>query len=47
LSQAKGMTRIFGDFSVKANSDPEEIEEIGNTTIIPNSVVVKIKKIKT
>ena len=46
LSQTKGFTRIFGDFSVKANSDPEEIEEIGNTTVIPNSVVVKIKKIK-
>jgi hypothetical protein len=46
LTQEKGMTRIFGDFSIKNNSDPEEIEEIGNTTIIPNSVVVKIKKIK-
>ena len=46
LSQSNGLTRIFGDFSVKNNSDPEEIEEIGNTTVIPNSVVVKIKKIK-
>ena len=47
LSQAKGLTRVFGDFSVKNNSEPEEIEEIGNTTVIPNSVVVQIKKIKT
>tara|TARA_R110002020_G_scaffold10079_3_gene39116 strand:- start:1208 stop:1501 length:294 start_codon:yes stop_codon:yes gene_type:complete len=42
LSQAKGITRIFGDYSA---SEKGEIEEIGNTTIIPNSVIVKIQKI--
>lgn len=42
LSQAKGITRIFGDYST---NDKNEIEQIGNTTIIPNSVIVSIKKI--
>lgn len=42
LSQAKGVTRIFGDYSA---NDKGEIEQIGNTTIIPNSVIVSIKKI--
>lgn len=42
LSQNKGVTRIFGDFSL---NDKGELDEIGNTTIIPNSVVIKIKKI--
>jgi len=42
LSQSKGITRIFGDYSA---SEKGEIEEIGNTTIIPNSVIVKIQKI--
>lgn len=42
LSQAKGVTRVFGDYSSKANG---EIEEIGNVTIIPNSVIIDIKKI--
>ena len=42
LSQAKGVTRIFGDYSA---NEKGEIEEIGNTTIIPNSVIVKIQKI--
>jgi len=42
LSQAKGITRIFGDYSA---SEKGEIEEIGNTTNIPNSVIVKIQKI--
>ena len=42
LSQSKGITRIFGDYS----TDKEDnIEEIGNTTIIPNSVITHIKKI--
>jgi hypothetical protein len=42
LSQSKGVTRIFGDYST---NDKNEIEQIGNTTIIPNSVIVSIKKI--
>jgi hypothetical protein len=36
LSQAKGITRIFGDYSEKEDGT---IEEIGNTTIIPNTVM--------
>ena len=43
LSQTKGVTRIFGDYST---NDKNEIEQIGNTTIIPNSVIVSIKKIQ-
>ena len=42
LSQVKGVTRIFGDYST---NDKGEIEQIGNTTLIPNSVIVSIKKI--
>ena len=42
LSQTKGVTRIFGDYSQDAKGN---IEEIGNVTIIPNSVIVDIKKI--
>ncbi len=42
LSQIKGVTRIFGDYST---NDKGEIEQIGNTTIIPNAVIVSIKKI--
>ena len=45
LSQAKGLTKIFGDFALKDRADGE-IEEIGNTTIIPNSVICKITKLK-
>ena len=44
LSQAKGITRIFGDYSEK---DDKSIDEIGNTTIIPTSVIKSIKKIKS
>lgn len=42
-SQAKGVTRIFGDYSYSENGS--DIESIGNTTIIPNSVIKEIKKI--
>jgi len=43
LSQAKGVTRIFGDYSY--NDSKTEIETIGNTTLIPNSVIKEIKKL--
>jgi hypothetical protein len=36
LSQSKGITRIFGDYSL--SEDKKKIETIGNTTLIPNSV---------
>ena len=42
LSQSKGVTRIFGDYSETSQG---KIDEIGNTTIIPNSVIVSIKKL--
>jgi len=44
LSQKKGLTRIFGDYSL---SEKEEgsIDEIANTTLIPTSVIIEIKKI--
>ena len=43
LSQTKGVTRLFGDYSFADNG--VDIESIGNTTIIPNSVVKEIKKL--
>lgn len=43
LSQSKGITRIFGDYSL--SDDNKRIETIGNSTIIPNSVIKEIKKI--
>ena len=43
LSQSKGITRIFGDYSL--SEDKKRIETIGNSTIIPNSVIKEIKKI--
>ena len=42
LTQTKGITRVFGDYS---ESEKGEIEEIGNSTIIPNSVIKNIKKL--
>ena len=42
LTQSKGITRVFGDYS---ESEKGEIEEIGNSTIIPNSVIKNIKKL--
>ena len=43
LSQKNGVTRIFGDYSY--NDSKTEIESIGNTTLIPNSVIKEIKKL--
>ena len=45
LSQAKGLTKVFGDFALK-DQVSGEIDEIGNATIIPNSVITKITKLK-
>ena len=43
LSQNKGVTRVFGDFSF--GDDGKSIESIGNTSVIPNSVIKDIKKL--
>jgi len=43
LSQAKGVTRLFGDYSFAENK--KDIDSIGNTTIIPNSVITNIRKL--
>ena len=43
LSQSKGVVRLFGDYSFADNG--VDIENIGNTTIIPTSVVKDIKKL--
>jgi hypothetical protein len=37
------VTRLFGDYSFADNG--KDIESIGNTTIIPNSVIKDIKKL--
>tara|TARA_R100000656_G_scaffold10851_1_gene11691 strand:+ start:359 stop:739 length:381 start_codon:yes stop_codon:yes gene_type:complete len=44
LSQSKGITRIFGDFS--KGKEEGSVEELGNTTLIPNSIIISIKEIK-
>ena len=43
-SQKNGITRIFTDF-IKTK-DKETFETIGNTTIIPTSVIQSIKKLQ-
>ena len=47
-STDKGVTRIFSDYGLKDKKEGDEgyIETVGGTTIIPNSVVTKIIKIK-
>ncbi len=44
LSQQNGVTRIFVDF-IKTKTDKETFDDIGNTTIIPTSVIQSIKRI--
>ena len=43
LSQKNGVTRIFVDYIKTKESDT--FEDVGNTTIIPTSVIQSIKKI--
>ena len=43
VSQKNGVTRIFTDY-IKTK-DKETFEDIGNTTIIPTSVIQSIRKI--
>lgn len=44
LTQSKGITRVFGDYALK-DEKTGQINEIANITIIPNSVIIEIKKI--
>ena len=44
LTQTKGITRVFGDYALK-DEKTGVIDEIANTTIIPKSVIIDIKKI--
>ena len=44
LTQSKGITRVFGDYALK-DEKTGVIDEIANTTLIPNSVIIDIKKI--
>ena len=44
LSQSKGITRIFTDYI--ETKDKPTFDNIGNTTIIPTSVIQSIRKIK-
>ena len=43
LSQSKGVTRIFTDY-IKTKEHPT-FDNIGNTTIIPTSLIQSIKKL--
>ena len=45
LSQKKGITRLFGDY-IRTKDKTSEFENIGNTTIIPTSVIQSIKKLQ-
>lgn len=42
FSQAKGITRVFADYSLK---DKKDLDDIASTTIIPSSVIKEIRKI--
>ena len=44
LSQSKGITRVFSDYALK-DEKTGVIDEIANTTLIPTSVIIDIKKI--
>ena len=44
LSQSKGITRTFTDYI--ETKDKPTFDNIGNTTIIPTSVIQSIRKIK-
>ena len=44
LTQTKGITRVFSDFALK-DEKTGVIDEIANITLIPNSVIIDIKKI--
>ena len=44
LTQSKGITRVFGDYALK-DEKTGVIDEIANTTLFPNSVIIEIKKI--
>lgn len=46
FTQAKGITKVFGDFVLK-NEETGEIDEIGNVTLIPNSIITELKKIQS
>ena len=43
LSQTKGVTRIFTDYI--QTKDKPTFDTIGNTTIIPTSLIISIKKL--
>jgi hypothetical protein len=44
FSQAKGITRIFADYHL-SNEELGTIEDVSQVTIIPNSVIIEIKKL--
>jgi len=44
LNQSNGITKIFTDY-IESKEKPT-FDNIGNTTIIPTSVIVEIRKIK-
>ena len=38
----RGVTRVFGDYAEDDNGD---LDDLGNVTLIPTSVILSIKKI--
>ena len=43
-STSKGITRVFADYNL-VNAELGTIEDVSQVTIIPNSVIVEIKKL--
>jgi hypothetical protein len=45
VSQKNGVTRLFGEY-IRTKDKTTDFETIGNTTIIPTSVIQNIKKLQ-
>jgi hypothetical protein len=43
-STSKGITRVFADYNL-VNAELGTIEDVSQVTVIPNSVIVEIKKL--
>jgi len=44
FSDTKGLVKVFSDYGLNEH-DKTKIDEVGNTTVIPKSCVLNIKKV--
>ena len=44
FSDSKGLVKVFSDYGLNEH-DKTKIDEVGNTTVIPKSCVLSIKKV--